>query len=93
MVNRPPTVIAREIIDGAMSPTLPRYHLVIRWPDREHLDPDGTGFPDAASARRYAERVIRELKESGDDYDDPELLMVVTDGDGNEIFSLPFKTD
>ena len=74
-----------------MSSTLPRYHFVIRWPDREHPDPDGTRFPDVAAARRYAERVIRELKDAGGDYDDPELTMVVTDGDGNEIFSVPFR--
>jgi Domain of unknown function (DUF6894) len=70
---------------------LPRYHFVIRWPDREHRDPGGTRFPDVAAARRYAERVIRELKEGGGDYDHPELLMVVTDGDGNEIFTIPFR--
>jgi len=75
---------------GDMSPTLPRYHFVIRWPDREHVDPDGTRFPDVASARQYAERVVRELKDGGG-YDDPELLMVVTDGDGNEIFTVPFR--
>jgi hypothetical protein len=43
-----------------------------------------------AAARRYAERVIRELKEGGA-YDDPELPMVVSDGDGNEIFAVPFQ--
>ena len=70
--------------------TLPRYHFVIRWPDRDRVDPQGTGFPDVASARRYAEQVVRELKEGGG-YDDPELLLVVTDGDGNQIFSVPFR--
>jgi hypothetical protein len=74
-----------------MSSTLPYYHFVVRWPDREHLDPRGTRFPDVAAARRYAERVIGELKEAGGDYHDPELLMVVTDGDGNEVFTIPFR--
>jgi hypothetical protein len=76
---------------GDMSSSLPRYHFIIRWPDHEHADPEGTRFPDVAAARRYAERVIRELKVGGGDYDDPELLMVVTDGAGNEIFVVPFK--
>jgi uncharacterized protein DUF6894 len=75
-----------------MSSTLPRYRFVIRWPDREHLDPEGTRFPSVDGALRYAHRVVRELKESGGDYDDPALRMVVTDDDGNEIFTLPFQT-
>jgi Domain of unknown function (DUF6894) len=74
-----------------MSSTLPLYRFVIRWPDGEHPDPQGTRFPDIAAARRYAERVIVELKEAGGDYGDPELLMVVTDGDGNEILIIPFQ--
>jgi hypothetical protein len=73
-----------------MSPTWPRYHFIIRWPDHDHVDPEGTRFQDVAAARRYAERVIRELKEGGG-YDVPDLLMVVADGDGNEIFSIPFQ--
>jgi hypothetical protein len=75
---------------GASS-TLPRYRFVIRWPDHQHLDPEGTRFPDDAAARRYAERVIRELKEAGGDYDHSELLMVVTDDDGKELFVIPFN--
>jgi Domain of unknown function (DUF6894) len=74
-----------------MSSTLPLYRFVIRWPDHEHLDPGGTRFPDVAAARRYADRVIGELKEGGGDYDHPELLMIVTDGDGNEILTIPFN--
>ena len=74
-----------------MSSTLPRYHFAIRWPGREHSDPVGTRFPDVVSARRYAERVIRELKDAGGDYDDPDLLMVVSDGADNEIFTMPFR--
>ena len=48
-----------------MSPTLPSYHFVIRCPDRDHVDPTGARFQNVAAARRYAERVIRELKEGG----------------------------
>jgi hypothetical protein len=69
----------------------PRYRFVIRWPGQQHLDPEGTRFPDDAAARCYAERVIRELKDAGGDYDDPKLLMVVTDDDGNEIFTIAFN--
>jgi len=69
----------------------PRYRLIIRWPDQQHLDPEGTRLPDDAAAQRYAERVIRELKEAGGDYDHPELLMVVADDDGKELFIVPFN--
>jgi hypothetical protein len=68
---------------------MPRYHFIIRWPDREHGDPAGTQLADDTAARTYALRVIRELKEGGG-YDDPELAMVVTDADGRAIFSIPF---
>jgi hypothetical protein len=72
-----------------MGCTLPRYHFIIRWPDRDDGDPEGTRLANVAAAQRYAERVIRELKEAGG-YDDPGLLMVVADGDGNEILAIPF---
>ena len=74
-----------------MSPISPRYRFVIRWPDHQHDDPEGTRLPSVGAALRYAQRVVRELRESGGDYDDPALRMVVTDDDGNEIFTLPFR--
>jgi Domain of unknown function (DUF6894) len=74
-----------------MNRALPRYRFVIRWPDRQHLDPEGTRLPDDAAARRYAERVIRELKQAKGDYEHPDLVMVVTDDEGNEIFTIPFR--
>ncbi len=73
-----------------MSSTLRRYRFVIRWPDRDDLDPEGSRLPNDAAARRYAERVIGELTEDGG-YDDPALLMVITDDDGKELFTLPFR--
>jgi hypothetical protein len=76
---------------NGVSSTPPRYRFVVRWPEHGYLDAEGTGFPNDAAARRYAERMIRELKESGGDYDHPELQMVVTDDDGNEIFVIPFN--
>ena len=72
-----------------MSSTPARYYFIIRWPDHDDGDPEGTRFPNLAAARLYAERVIRELKEAGG-YDDPGLLMVVADRDGNEILAIPF---
>jgi hypothetical protein len=70
---------------------LPRYYFVIQWPDREHGDNHGTVLPDDAAARNYAERVIRELKESGG-YDDPGLSMIVRNEAGKQIFVIPFET-
>jgi len=52
------------------------YFFVIQWPDREHDDPDGTLFPSDRAARKYADRIIRELK-SAEGYDDPGLTMIV----------------
>jgi hypothetical protein len=77
--------------ESDLSRTSPRYHFVIRWPDHDHVDPEGTRFPDVGAARRYAQRVIRELKEGGG-YGDADLLMVVTDGEGNEVFTIPFRS-
>jgi hypothetical protein len=48
-------------------------------------------LPDDASARTYAEHVIRELKEDGG-YDDPELCMIVRNEAGTQIFVIPFET-
>ena len=92
MANRPTlTLITRGNPARAMSPASTRYRFVIRWPDRQHHDPEGTRFPNVAAAQRYAQRVIRELKEAGGDYDHPALVMVVTDDDGDEIFTTPFQ--
>jgi hypothetical protein len=68
-----------------------RYHFILRWPDTEHGDEEGMLLPDDASARTYAEHVIRELKEDGG-YDDPELCMIVRNEAGTQIFVIPFET-
>lgn len=68
-----------------------RYHFILRWPDHEHEDRQGTDLPDPEAARDYARRIIRELKDGGG-YDDPELTLVVRDGDGKIIFAELFVT-
>jgi hypothetical protein len=65
-----------------------RYFFVIRWPDRNDDDGEGTLFLSRSAARAYAERIIRELKEAGG-YDDPGL-MIVKDDTGKVIHSIPF---
>jgi len=66
-----------------------RYFFILRWPDREHDDPDGTPLPNKEAALAYAERIVRELKEAGG-YDDPDLMMIVQDSAGETIFSIAF---
>jgi hypothetical protein len=70
---------------------LPRYHFVVTWRDRfrEYGNSEGTILQDEEEARRFAARVIRELKEAGG-HDDPELRMVVKDAKGREVFTLSF---
>lgn len=67
-----------------------RYFFVIRWLDgRQHDDVDGAMWPNDADARKYAERIIRELKASGG-YDDPGLTMVVQNAEGETVFEVSF---
>jgi hypothetical protein len=70
---------------------LPRYHFVVTWPDRvrEYGNTEGTILQDEEEARRFAARIIRELKQAGK-HDDPELYMVVQDAEGREVFTLSF---
>jgi len=69
---------------------IPRYYFVLHGPNNEtHDDLGGTDFPDKLGALSYGMRVIRELKEAGG-YDDAGWTMVVKDGGGGEIMSLPF---
>jgi hypothetical protein len=68
---------------------MPRYCFILRWPDREHRDDEGTDLPNDAAARDYAHRMIRELKEGGG-YDEPSLAMVVTNESGRQLFVIPF---
>jgi hypothetical protein len=68
---------------------VPRYHFVVKWLDRERDDPEGTVLQDEEEARRFATRIIRELKESGG-YDEPDAFIVVRDDLGKEVFTLSF---
>jgi hypothetical protein len=66
--------------------TMPRYFFVLRWPDKQHDDREGTQLP---SARRPAlTPIIRELKEGGG-YDDPALTTVVRDSSGKILLTIP----
>jgi hypothetical protein len=68
---------------------VPRYHFVAKWLDREHDDPEGTVLQDEEEARRFATRIIRELKEGGG-YDEPDVFIVVRDDQGKEVLTLSF---
>jgi hypothetical protein len=70
---------------------LPRYRFVVTWRDRvrEYGNTEGTILQNEEEARRFAARVIRELKEAGG-HDDPELGMVVKDAQRREVFTLSF---
>jgi hypothetical protein len=52
-------------------------------------DHDGAEFCSEASARSYAEQVIRDLKDVGG-YDDPSLSILIEDGAGREVVSIKF---
>jgi hypothetical protein len=71
---------------------MPRYRFTIIHRDKPHEDPEGTVLADDSAARDYARRVIRELKEGGG-YDDPYMLMLVTDAAGREILCIPFTEE
>ena len=70
---------------------MPRYHFVVTRRDsvREYGNTEGTILQDEEEARRFAARIIRELKQAGE-HDDPELCMVVKDAEGREVFTLSF---
>lgn len=77
-------------IMGAIEPHIAtRYFFVIRWPDHDDDDAEGTLFLARSAARAYAERIVRELKEAGG-YDEPGLMMIVKDDSGNVIYAIPF---
>lgn len=66
-----------------------RYFFVVRWPDHDDNDEDGTLFLSKSAALAYARRIVRELKEVGG-YDGLALTMVVEDENGTVIHSIPF---
>ncbi len=68
---------------------MPRYFFTVRGQNWVKDDRDGTNLPDIAAALSNAEHKIRELrKQSG--YDDPSLMMIVTDEAGRTVLCLPF---
>ncbi len=67
----------------------PCYFFVIQWPDRQHDDRYGILLLSDADALAYANRIIRELKETTG-FDDPELKMVVRNANDDVIHIIPF---
>jgi hypothetical protein len=68
---------------------MPRYFFTIHGRTQVEDDPVGTYLPDVAAALSYAEYTIREQrKKSG--YNDPALMMIITDEARQTVLSLPF---
>jgi hypothetical protein len=57
---------------------MPRYFFTLKSPDNEQADPEGIVLQNDGAALEYAQRIVGEFKEE-DGYDDPDLLMIVTD--------------
>lgn len=68
-----------------------RYFFIVRWPDRQHGDAEGTSLESDQQALHYAKRIIGELKEAGG-YDDQRLSMIVRNAMGDVVFSIPFHS-
>jgi hypothetical protein len=66
-----------------------RFFFVIRSPDWEDDDLDGTLLDSPAVAIAYAHRIIRELKEGGG-YDTPRLVMIVQNHKRETVVTIPF---
>ncbi|HEX3936793.1 MAG TPA: hypothetical protein VHX43_04745 [Xanthobacteraceae bacterium] len=66
-----------------------RYFFIVRWPDHDDEDADGTLFLSKSAALAYARRIVGELKEAGG-YDGLGLTMVVEDDSGKVVDSIPF---
>lgn len=69
--------------------TATRYYFVIRWPDREDDDEDGTLFLSKSAALAYGRRIVKELKEAGG-YDEAGLSLIVQDENRETIYTIPF---
>jgi hypothetical protein len=69
---------------------MPRYHFVVRWPDKEQDDQSGTVLVDERAARDLANRIIRELR-AGQGYDHPKLMMIVKNTKGDMVLAVPFR--
>jgi hypothetical protein len=69
-----------------------RYFFDLDGPDEDDncTGGDGTRLPNDDAALDYANRVIKELKETGA-YNDPAWHMVVKDENGDIVFRIPFR--
>jgi hypothetical protein len=71
---------------------MPQYFFDVRSSTWDYTDPDGISLPDDEAAIAYAERMIRELKDDdGNDYDEPDLRMLIRNEIGTVRFSIPFN--
>jgi len=68
---------------------MPVYTFAIESGGRPKDDIRWTNLPDRGWARKHACLIIQELKQRPE-YRDPELKMVVKDGDGEVIDIIPF---
>jgi hypothetical protein len=68
---------------------MPWYVFTAVWPEGRSGDASTTNLPNNDAARRYARRIIGELKERSD-YGDPGLKMIVRNGDGDVVDIIPF---
>jgi hypothetical protein len=68
---------------------LPRYYFVVQSGDDIDEDSEGIWLPNEATARQYALSTIAELKRD-EGYDSPDLMMIVKDASGAELFSISF---
>jgi hypothetical protein len=71
---------------------MPQYFFDVRSSEWDYTDPDGFSLPDDKAAIAYAEQMIRELKDDdGNEYDAPDLQMLIRDEIGAVRFSIPFN--
>ena len=68
---------------------MPQYFFVVKWPDQEVDDPEGTPLPSDADAFEYAKRLTREIRQDCGP-DKPELTVVVKNTAGETVFLFPF---
>ena len=66
-----------------------RYYFIIRWPDHEDIDPQGTELADDDAALDHACRIIQRLQSSGG-YDDPGLMVEVRNEKRGTVLFIPF---
>ena len=69
--------------------TATRYFFVIRWPDRDDDDEEGTLFLSQSAALAYGRRIVKELKEAGG-YDEDGLALIVQNDKRETVQVIPF---